>query len=1350
MTEPLDQQELRRRWQRTLGPTVDWSALDPLATQRPEDTGSTLSGLATVGATLSGGDTLHGTLSCGQTLPTDGSSPSIAGTAGGYELAGELGRGGMGVVYRARQRSLARDIALKFVRPEQAGAGTRERFVSEALVNGLLDHPNIVPVHELGANERGEVFLAMKLVGGRSWKALLHPQTADERATAAGYDLDRHLGVLQGVGNAIAFAHSRGIVHRDLKPENVMVGEFGEVLVMDWGIAVDIRDTPDGDQRAQHKSTVTAPSGTPSYMAPELAEGRGRDIGPHTDVYLLGAILHEVLTGQPPHRGRTLMEVLLSAARSAQPSYDAAVPAGLGAIAAQAMHVDPAKRFPDVAGFQAAIADYLKHRESEKIGTAARERLAEAEGMADVDTAARNRRYGAFAEAVAGFRQALALWDGNGAAAAGERSARLAYARAALAAGDLGLADAQLEPLPADADAGLRAQIAMEREAAGAKDRAARRNRWLLAGATGAIVIGLGNGAMLINAERAQTAKERDRAIAQEALAKEQEAMATRERDKAVAAQATAVAAQAETERAQAGIRRRSALNAAAETVHADATREPGLGLLWMGEALDRDVPGGSAEAAWRMGLAGRLLGLPTPIGGGGADRSWMAGDRHAQTYVQGIFGTEKRNLAVALLYELGTDRPGTSTLATWDPTTGGDVRPVRGAGLENCGWAVSDDRRQILLVPDDAPWVLWRREADDSFRQVGQLPDSTTMAWPLFSSDGRWIISVVLAEIRIHASADLSLIKAIPLRAGKGTDSVQLSLDGGWLLIRDGEARRAFEIGTWAEAALPAGAAECDTLVAVAGGKWAVALRSTEPVVLRRTADGWAASTPVRSMVARVLRMGKEKESTCTMDGDRLVLADENATARFTFTDRGSELGIDWTNRTHYRPTLRQRLTDLLPFHREEGYVDHRADPTPRLRAGDLAIEERTGLALLSTSGGAVVAFDLAKPAVSATVTRLAPTAARASATTSQHVPMVLANEDGLYTDRGNLPNRAPTPIPFTGSLEGATTAGLADAFAVAHGEGFAVYRMPGMERADAPWPVHAGCAAGGRVVGSAEGRAFALVRPALAGGGCVVWTAATSAPTQLRGPREVPGSTTALPSDDGSALLLGDGTVLAMEGGAARPWRAGDPLPVRVGATPVRVPRMLSTVYSTYARDSTSGRMRALRCEKVSGVDEGASGLVWVDEYTGPEAIGTFTRRSRVVELLLIGGDTMPQADLSPDGQFVLAYRDFEDEIGLYEAASMHLLAAYSIGDLLGDEAADDFGNIAEVGWGDGNRLRITSQREDEPVALIDLPSLTRPIPEVSRWLGAFSLRRLDETGTIVDLAAGELQAAVKAGSR
>ncbi len=476
---------------------------------------TTLSGAHTLDGPVPAGTLKPGTFSGGETLAPDPTADDTAdaelGVGGAeVELLDEIGRGGMGIVYQARQKSLDRLIAVKRILPGKDNESVRGRFVSEALVTGELDHPNIVPVHDLARSGDGQVHLAMKLVSGTSWDDLLR----------RGRDLERDLDILLAVGNAVAFAHSKGIVHRDLKPENVMVGEFGEVLVMDWGIAVDVRESPPGRTRAQHRSTVRAPAGTPSYMAPELAEARGTDIGPATDVYLLGAILHELLTGHPPHRGATLMEVLMAASRSEPPRFEPAVPAELQAICHRALAHNPVDRYAGVGDFQDALRAFRQHRESMAISDGARatlDRCAAATSAKARDDTARNLVYADFTEAVAGFRQALVLWDGNRAARDGEREARIAFARTALQAGDLGLAEAQAAPL--ENDGGLRNEIAT---AQAARDRASRNARLMrrgLAAAALLIVAGLTVGFLLVTNEKRKT----EDALGRETIAKNDE-----------------------------------------------------------------------------------------------------------------------------------------------------------------------------------------------------------------------------------------------------------------------------------------------------------------------------------------------------------------------------------------------------------------------------------------------------------------------------------------------------------------------------------------------------------------------------------------------------------------------------------------------------------------------------------------------------------------------------------------------------------------------------------------------------------------------------------------------------------
>ncbi|MDF1663352.1 MAG: serine/threonine-protein kinase, partial [Planctomycetota bacterium] len=372
-----------------------------------------------------------------------------------YELFEEIGRGGMGVIYRAKQRSLGREVAIKKVRSTAQDEQFLAKFASEARVTGELDHPNIVPVYDLGRDDQGRALLVMKLIGGMEWRALLHPKSKEEQDRAASHELVDHLRIMMTVCNALAYAHDKGVIHADLKPENIMIGQYGEVFLMDWGVAIDVREQAPATVDPtwiEHKSTVRHPRGTPVYMPPELAKGDGPQIGVWTDVYLLGAILFEILTGSPPHRAKNLTEVLKRARLAEEPDFSTEVPEELRDICRRAMNRVPHKRFESVIEFRRALEDYLEHRESIRIADRAELILtATLEDCLESCVAGiRNHYelYSRFAEAVAGFSQAQMLWPGNLVAQSAEHQARLSYARLALTNGDYGLAEAQAGQLP--------------------------------------------------------------------------------------------------------------------------------------------------------------------------------------------------------------------------------------------------------------------------------------------------------------------------------------------------------------------------------------------------------------------------------------------------------------------------------------------------------------------------------------------------------------------------------------------------------------------------------------------------------------------------------------------------------------------------------------------------------------------------------------------------------------------------------------------------------------------------------------------------------------------------------------
>jgi eukaryotic-like serine/threonine-protein kinase len=379
------------------------------------------------------------------------------------ELA-TLGEGGMGRVVLARQQSLKREVAVKTLRH---GSGKSDAFAlcREARITGGLEHPNIVPIHALGADRSGRPVLVMKRIGGVDWATLLrdptHPVWA-ARIRDAGGALEANLEILLRVCHALELAHSRDVLHRDVKPDNVMVGRFGEVYLVDWGVAATKAEA------AEPGAIV----GTPWYMPPELTIGLPAD--ERTDVYLLGATLHYLLTGQPRHGGRTIHEILYSAARSEPVAYDASVPAPLAALCNDATARAPASRPPSVAAFRERLAEFSQHRTSLAILDAALERLADLEGLlaasggerpADLGTAYRRGT-----EARFGIAESLRAYPGNTAARSALRRCFTALVDLELRSGHVDRASALLDELGEPAPE-LAAQVDAARSAASARER---------------------------------------------------------------------------------------------------------------------------------------------------------------------------------------------------------------------------------------------------------------------------------------------------------------------------------------------------------------------------------------------------------------------------------------------------------------------------------------------------------------------------------------------------------------------------------------------------------------------------------------------------------------------------------------------------------------------------------------------------------------------------------------------------------------------------------------------------------------------------------------------------------------
>lgn len=447
-------------------------------------------------------------------------APEPAPPPASFSLRKVVGRGGMGEVWEATQLSLDRTVAVKRVRKDLGSsltvpelASMSRMFTEEALTTAFLDHPNIVAVHDLIFDESGEPLLAMKLVKGRPWNEMIRE---DFSTLEPGAYLARHIPVLIAVSQAVAFAHSQGIVHRDLKPSQVMVGEFGEVLLMDWGLAISLSQRKDKRSHpfAPGRGEAPNPAGTFAFMAPEQTEDSADGIGPWTDVFLLGATLYSLVTGGcSPHEGAGLPELLEAARRCEVVPPEKRVPGRelpgeLSALCQWAMRKNPSERLPSALDFVRELQEYLtgarKKRESTELTKAVASELR-----------AKTPDYTALSDFEAQLMRAEGLWPENQDASRLRQVVLEMYARRALENGDLVLAGIQARRLAAEE---VREQVLGGVEARRAALVRTRRQRAAFLGTAvvaAALLLGLGVKYTADQARaRRQIAAERDRANA--------------------------------------------------------------------------------------------------------------------------------------------------------------------------------------------------------------------------------------------------------------------------------------------------------------------------------------------------------------------------------------------------------------------------------------------------------------------------------------------------------------------------------------------------------------------------------------------------------------------------------------------------------------------------------------------------------------------------------------------------------------------------------------------------------------------------------------------------------------------
>ncbi len=353
-------------------------------------------------------ETVFPDVGSGQPLMRSFNNKGPGSSAAPIEVGATLAEGGMGVVKFAKQKALGRTVVVKTMRGdfEQSAA---EDILREAWATGALEHPNIVPVHDVRVGADGAPVIVLKRIEGDTWSKLMRDDDLVRERFGVRDVLDWHLNVLSQVCQAVRYAHSRHILHRDLKPDNVMVGSFGEVYLVDWGIALSLSESL-ADCPLALASEQSAVAGTPCYMAPEMLGGAPLDA--RTDIYLLGGLLFEVLAKRPPHRTSNLADLMADIEMS-KPEIPETAPALLADLVRKAMAADPDKRFATASKLAEALQLFQQTRGSQLLAKEAEERMQELQGLLLSSDSPAQDVHRVFGAVRFGFETAIEAWGDN-------------------------------------------------------------------------------------------------------------------------------------------------------------------------------------------------------------------------------------------------------------------------------------------------------------------------------------------------------------------------------------------------------------------------------------------------------------------------------------------------------------------------------------------------------------------------------------------------------------------------------------------------------------------------------------------------------------------------------------------------------------------------------------------------------------------------------------------------------------------------------------------------------------------------------------------------------------------------
>ena len=285
-----------------------------------------------------------------------------------YSDFAPLSKGGSAELSSCRDNNLGRTVVMKMLHPHLADQPfMKARFLREARVTSQLQHPNIVPVYEIGHDVQRRLYFTMKKVAGDTLRDILEKQIIGDAETIRVYNLDRMLGVIIQVCNALSYAHVHGVVHRDVKPENILIGTFGEVILLDWGVAkvwaMEDGELEQGIRAHEELTDIGQRPGTPLYMSPEQVRGGGAEIDARTDIYSIGVVLYEILTLKEPHRGDQVGETfdMIVNEQTIPPEQRTPgrnIPRLLSQITMRALEKDPLARYQTMQEIVDALRDF--------------------------------------------------------------------------------------------------------------------------------------------------------------------------------------------------------------------------------------------------------------------------------------------------------------------------------------------------------------------------------------------------------------------------------------------------------------------------------------------------------------------------------------------------------------------------------------------------------------------------------------------------------------------------------------------------------------------------------------------------------------------------------------------------------------------------------------------------------------------------------------------------------------------------------------------------------------------------------------------------------------------------------